>query len=414
MADSALAAELAGERASAIRALLADPLLDAMSDDDRFATIARHHEWLVDWFDTTCGWRLIVDRQGSFARLQKRRALPDPHRPIRRLRGSRAPFDRRRYELFCHICAELITPPITTIGLLAQRLAASTVDRATPSFDTSKRRERAAFVDCILLLIDLGAITVDGGDLDAFLDDPAGNAFIHTDVSRLHCLLATDTPPSRIGTDDPVEALVALGHEPRFATDDAAAEADDRRNRRLRQAIARRLLDDPTVHLDDLTEDERRYLESLSGRQWLRARVAESGMDLELRAEGALAIDRSTEATDVRFPAANGNVWQVALLLVDSFVSDSGDRRQLVDRTPTQIESSVADLLRKHPKWAKRYRADGGPAQLAAEATEVLAGLGLVRVSTGLVEPLPAIARYRVGAVTTDASSPNLFELGEQ
>ncbi len=83
-------------------------------------------------------------RQG-YARLVKVRADADPSRPARRRRSTKAPFDRRRYTLLCLVAAEALAAPVTTIGMLAQRVvqAAGADDQippSTPCEGTSVRR----------------------------------------------------------------------------------------------------------------------------------------------------------------------------------------------------------------------------------------------------------------------------------
>lgn len=103
--------------------------------------MARHASWLVDYFEKTCGWSLTVDAASGFARLAKRAVDVDVSRPLRRTRGGSAPFDRRRYQLLCLVCSELVRHPATTVGLLAAAVAADA------ALDTSRQSERAAFVD---------------------------------------------------------------------------------------------------------------------------------------------------------------------------------------------------------------------------------------------------------------------------
>ncbi len=69
------------------------------------------------------GWHLTVDPAAGFARLAKRVADVDAAR-CTRTRGRGAPFDRRRYQLLCLICAELVRHPVTTVGLLARAVTA--------------------------------------------------------------------------------------------------------------------------------------------------------------------------------------------------------------------------------------------------------------------------------------------------
>ncbi len=112
--------------ARAIRLLLARPLLTEGTDPAGFELVRRRREPLAQWFDYTCGWSLVVEPRRGYARLTKVRADPDGSRPARRARSGRAPFDRRRYVLLCVTAAELLSLPMTTIGMLADRVVQAT------------------------------------------------------------------------------------------------------------------------------------------------------------------------------------------------------------------------------------------------------------------------------------------------
>lgn len=397
MAETALLAEQTADRGFAVRTLLARPILDAGRDPDGFAAVVRNRTWLVPWFDETCGWALSVDLPGRFARLAKRSDRPDPTRPARRARSSSQPFDRRRYELLCQIAAELAAHPVTTIGILAGALAAAGERR----LDTSKRRERQAFVDALQLLRNLGGLRFEGGDVETFVDSDRGNAIVHVDVGRLHRLVASAVAPSKIHAASTADAIAGLITEPRYG--DAEATEGEVPIAQVRRSIARRLLDDPTLHFDELRLEERAYLANPAGRRWLRERVAEAGFVLEERAEGMVAIDTDHLATDVLFPAPGSNVKQVALVLTDVFVHDRFGTRELVDATPGDLTARVQRLMDDHPNWGKEYRSDpGGAARLAREAIDLLGSLQLVSVDGERIRPRPALARYAAVPVDDD------------
>lgn len=409
MPDASLADLHAAERSRAIRELLRHPLLDFSSDPDRFGLVVRHHEWLADWFEASCGWRLTVDIGAGFARLSKRSVRPDPTRPLRRPRGARAQFGRRRFQLLCLVCAELVRRPVTTIGLLAQALTSEA------EFDTSRYGDRSSFVDALLVLGEWGVVRATAGTVEAFQDDERANAILAADTARLHRLLVSTNAPSHIEkTADLVEAIALLLAEPRYgdAPQDLGAAPEEQRLRWTRHSIARRVFDDPVVLLSDLSEAERDYLLHPSGRAWLRQRAAEAGLELEERAEGVLAVDPEAIATDLQFPAPVGNAYQLALLLIDRLVSpDPRGHRTVGILTPAALHRAVADVLAGHPAWAKGQREGDGPAMLAEEAVILLVSFGLVRKDdNGTVVGLPAIARYRVGAPVTSPPSPSLFE----
>ncbi len=397
MPEATLSRELSREEADAIRVLLAHPLLDGTSHRDEFRLVVGCRARLQEWFEETCGWRLVVDVPGGFARLFKRTDRPDETRPPHRTRGAQAPFDRRRYELLCLLCAELSSHPLTTIGLLAEGVASATTGSGAWRFDSTKQRERAAFVDGLKLLAAWGVVTLSSGDADAFVDSEHANALVAASTSRLHHLLAADTPPSALPTSHTTAAIAALTREPRYG--DApwgAPEVDpEQRLRWTRHSLARGLLDDPAVYFDALSDDQRGYLANPAGRRWLRERAAEAGLVLEERAEGLVAIDEDQIACDELFPAPGSNVKQTALLLIDRFVSrDESGRRRLVERSMVELAAAVRDLLSAHPAWARQYRDEGGPARLAGEAVDLLARLRLAERAGDRVRPLPAIARY--------------------
>jgi uncharacterized protein (TIGR02678 family) len=384
-------------------------MLNVDGDPDRFSLVVRHHEWLADWFETTCGWKLTVDIGAGFARLAKRSAHPDPTRPLRRLRGNKAPFDRRRFQLLCLICAELVRRPVTTIGLLAQAIPPEA------QFDSSRRVDRAAFVDSLLTLGQWGVVLATAGSVDAFVEDERGNAILTADTARLHRLLVSSNAPSRIVDGAGLtEATVALLAEPRYgaAVQDPDAVPEDQRLRWARHSLARRVLDDPVAMLDDLSPAERDYLVHPSGRRWLRERMAEAGLEMEERAEGVLAVDPDAIATDLQFPSPQGNTYQLALLLIDRLVTtDATGQRAIGVLSPTALGRAVDQVLADHPAWARAYREENGPALLAEEAVAILIAFGLVRRDDdGSVVGRPVVARYRIGEPITSPLHPSLFE----
>jgi uncharacterized protein (TIGR02678 family) len=396
VAEPALAAHLAEERSRAIRHLLAAPLVDIDADPDAFRLVARHQADLIEWFDATCGWMLAVDVAAGFARLAKRAAEVDPSRPLNRTRGTRQPFDRRRYQLLCLVCAELVRHPVTTIGILAG---------AVGGLDTSRHAERAAFVDALRALVAWGALRTSGGEVESFLDSDRGNAMLMADTARLHRLVSSATAPSALPDGLSTESAIdALLREPRYGeapTEPEAADVDQRM-KWVRHTLARRLLDDPVTYLDDLSPAEIDYLSTPSGRRWLRDRVAEAGFELEERAEGLLAVDPDGIATDREFPAPAGNAHQLALLLLDRLAQPPGALE------PRSLRREVDGVLERFPGWARSHREGDGPDRLAEEAVDLLVGFGLAaREAGGRIVARPALSRYRCGEPTVTA--PTLF-----
>ncbi|MHB1534519.1 MAG: TIGR02678 family protein [Acidimicrobiales bacterium] len=406
MAESLLDDHLAAERSLAARSMLAKPLLDADDDPDAFRLVVRHAPSLIEYFEQTCGWVLSVDAASGFARLAKRAVVVDVTRPLRRTRGEGAPFDRRRYQLLCLICAELVRHPVTTVGLLASAITAES------AMDTGRYGERAAFVDALRALRSWGALRATGGDVDAFLDNERANAILTADTARLHRLIVSAAAPSTLPDDlDSDAAVERLLDEPRYGQPgepEPGEVSNEARNRWARHRLGRRLVDDPAVQFDDLSTAEQDYAASLSGRRWLRDRAAEAGFELEERAEGLLAVDPEGVATDIRFPAPLGNTYQLALLLVDRLVTTGpGGDRQLGRLEPDQLRAEADRVFARFPRWARGQRDEGGPQRMAREAVDLLVSFGLARRDPdGTVLARPAIARYRVGEpVVTDAGT---------
>jgi uncharacterized protein (TIGR02678 family) len=406
-----LSDHLSAERSEAVRTLLGRPLLDADEHADGFRLVVRHAGWLVDYFERACGWGLTVDAAAGFARLAKRASTVDPTRPLRRMRagGAAAPFDRRRYQLLCLVCAALVRHPVTTVGLLA----ASVTPEA--DLDTSRYGERAAFVDALRVLMRWGAVEVTAGDVDSFVETDRGNAILTADTVRLHRLVVSASAPSALPEDLAAdEAARRLLAEPRYGAvpDDPGDADEEQRNRWARHCLARRLLDDPVVHVDELEPAEADYLASPSGRRWLRDRVAEAGLELEERFDGLLAVDPDGLATDLHFPAPLGHAHQLALLLADRLVAtDALGRRHLGRLSRTQLNEEVEAVFMRFPGWAHGRRDEGGPERLGREAVDLLVSFGLVRCEPdGAVVARPALARYRVTDPVVSNEGPTLFE----
>jgi uncharacterized protein (TIGR02678 family) len=390
------------EVARGIRVLLASPLVHERGAPESFDLVRRRREPIRKWFEYYCGWSLVTEPRLGYARLAKVRPMADASRPPRRHRSGRAPFDRRRYVLLCVAAAELLTVPVTTIGLLADRVTRATAtDPVLADFDTSVRGERMAFVDALRMLESLGTVEVLDGATESYVDSAGAKVLYRVDATLLMRLLAAPTGVSQLAVPvDEVairfeELLSAVSRERRYG---AAAEqhaggappvSEVQRNLWLRHSIFRRLVDDPVVYLDDLTDDERAYLSSPTGRQLLRRAADEGGFVLEERAEGVLFVDPDGIATDSRFPDDANNAKVAALLLLDGLHSVA---------TTEQLRLTAAALLARFPSWAKGYRGDNGTDALVADALDVLRGFGLVRVVDGLVHPLPAAARYAVGS----------------
>ncbi|MCT9110988.1 TIGR02678 family protein [Streptomyces mirabilis] len=401
------------EVARGIRALLAHPLLTERRDPVAFELVRRRREPLARWFDYTLGWSLVVESRQGYARLTKVRAYGTGEagdRPARRPRSGRAPLDRLRYVLLCVTCAELLSVPVTTVGLLADRVVrAMAADDALPAFDTTHRATRMAFVDVLRLLESYGALTTLDGATDSFTDSADAKVLYRVQPGVLLRLPAAPVGPSRIAADESItpdavsgafdDLLAALVAERRYGTE--AQEAPSaQRNLWLRHSVLRRLFDDPVVHRDDLTEAQLSYLASLTGRQVMRRAAEQAGFVLEERADGWLLADPEAVATDEKFPDDSSHAKIAALLMLDT-ITGAAD-----GCTPVQLAAEAAGLLCRFPAWGKAYRSDDGAARLADDAVRVLAAFGLVRLVGSRITARPAAARYRVtGTVQQDTGA---------
>jgi uncharacterized protein (TIGR02678 family) len=379
--------------ARGIRALLASPVLTARNQPEEFDVIRRRREPLVRWFDYFCGWALTVEARAGYARLAKVRRV-GRGRPALRPRSGAAPFDRRRYMLLCVAAAELLSTPVTTIGLLADRVVqACAADPDLPSMDTASKAERMAFADALRLLESVGAIDVLDGATESYVSSAEAKVLYRVDATLLMRLIAAPNGPSRL-VEPPVELggrLETLLHEARYA----GATVDDepsavQRNLALRHAVFRRLLDDPVVHREELSPAEIDYLTSLTGRQLLRRAAEEAGFVLEERAEGWLLVDPDGIATDSRFPDDASHAKIAALALLDRLNAEQAGV------TEEQLTMEVERLLGRHPRWAKAYQVEDGSRRLRDAALTVLDQFGLVRRSGAVVSARPAAARYAV------------------
>ena len=376
------------EYTRAARALLKRPVLRAHGPDAEHVDLVRRHAGeLRAWFDRNTGWRLVVDSE--VARLVKTVAdTADPTHPARDPR-SRAPFTRRRYVLICLALAVLERADAqVTLGRLAEQIVLGAADpdlAATGiAFTLERREERADLVSVVRLLLDLGVLARVAGDEDAFVRDD-GDALYDVERRVLAALLATPRGPSTVRADTLDERLAQLTWE-------LPATTDDLRNQQIRRRLTRRLLDEPVLYHADLDEAELAYL--TSQRHAITSRITElTGLVAEVRAEGVAMVDPLDDLTDVRMPES-GTDGHATLLLAEH-LSATG---------PVPITELHAHLRKKGAEhatfWRKNAVAAGAEVELTDTALGRLEALRLVERHGEVVHPLPALARYAVGAPT--------------
>lgn len=378
------------ERRRAVRALLRQPLLASGAAD--FPAVRRHEAWLRDWFARETGWALRVDPE--LARLRKTPAdHADASRPAT-VGGQR--LRRRRYVLLCLALAALERGEgQTTLGRLAEAVVTGAADPALldagVTFELDARDDRGDLVAVVRMLLELGVLRRVAGDETGYLSG-AGDALYDVQRRVLAGLLTTRRGPSMIDAPDTQARLVAMSDAPLADTDEARTTA-------LRHRLTRRLLDDPVVHYADLAADELAYLTSQRA-ALLRRVSAVTGLEPEVRAEGIAMVDPTgaDALTDVRTPEEGTDGH--ATLLVAEHLAARGPI------TLSGLEALVADLAAEHrTRWRKTVGDPGGVPALTALAVDRLVSLRLARLEPGgqpTVAPLPAIARFRLGALADD------------
>jgi uncharacterized protein (TIGR02678 family) len=387
-------AEEQGQRQAALRALLAKPLLVAPGDGESLLLVRRHLQALSGWLRRETGWRLVADAET--ARLFKTAPLAcDATHPARG--HNREPFSRRRYVVLCLALSALARADAqTTLGGLADDVltAAAEPSLAAVGFRLTldNRSDRADLVAVVRLLLSWDVLSRVAGDEDAYL---SAGADVLYDVRRpvLSVLLTGSRGPSTITARAFEARLVELTAEP-------VAETDELRNQALRRTLTRRLLDEPVVYYDELTEDERAYL--VAQRHNIAGRISEAtGLLPELRAEGIAMVDPDDDLTDVRMPEQRTD-GHVTLLVAEYLAGRArAPRAELVAfvRRAAQAHASY---------WRKGVTDPGAEAGLLDIALEKLTALHLIEVDTEVtrdgtgttISSRPAIARFALAEPT--------------
>jgi uncharacterized protein (TIGR02678 family) len=376
---------VASERRVALRRLVREPLLLEARDPEAFAAVVRHRVALGRWFAENAGWSLVVEAGAGYARLMKRSGRRDPTRPAR-VRGK-APFDRRRYTLlFLALAALDDGPPQTTLARLAEGVRElSLEDASLDAFDPEQHSERAAFVDVLRLLDEIGVLALRDGDAERYARTREGDALYDVRERLLGQLLAAPVPP-------------ALAGSPERMLEEERAHTEEGERVEARQTVFRRLLDDPVVYLDDLPVRAREWLEG--GRGFVYERLARDvGLVVERRLEGLAAVDPQGELTDTLFPDGSSTVKHAALLLCEWLAEEAKKVRTAEARSPVPL-AEVIDRLSAFraeygSRWSKEYEdGESGTRRLAADALALLAAFGLVAAREGGFTALPASARF--------------------
>lgn len=375
----------AEERERALRALLMRPLMPAA--DPALELVRRHAAYLRDWFGRETGWNLQVERQ--CARLYKRAAtIDDPTRGL-------PDFDRDRYVLLCLACSVLERAESQiTLRSLGERLLEAAAEPALTAcgfvFTLEGARERRSLVGVCRLLLELGVLMRVAGDEEGYVNQSGDVLY------DVHRRVLARLPAGTRGASLIAMTQVELDFDGRLAAlvDEYVPDSPESRRLALRHRLARRLLDDPVLYHDDLSEDERDYLVSQRGP--LAYRLAQgAGLTAELRAEGLALVDADGELSDKHLPAVGTEAH--ATLLVAEHLARTARTEPARIHALHELAGYLRNAADRYGRfWRKDAREAGAEVALATEAVARLEALRLVRSLEHGVLALPALHRYAI------------------
>lgn len=364
------------ERRTAARALLRSPLLTADGPyADELLLVRRHREELERLFAEGLGYRLLVEPKA--ARLFKAGLGRDASRPLRKrlARGHGRPFEPRAYALLCLVLAALTRcPPQLLVDELVAEVRSAVADTDLV-VDLDTPGDRRALAAALLTLLDVGVLVERDGDLARWAEGAEATSLLDVRRDRLRLLVTA----SLSGARSPGDLLEAA------ALPSAAGGA--------RVAVRRRLLEQPVLSASDLTEDQAEWWSRNRHREseWFASRF---GLELELRAEGALAVDPDDELSDVVFPGT-GSARHAALLLLEHLVRAA---RESVHRgaqevvSAQQVDAALTRVVADHGRGLRKAYVD--PGVLRADVLEVLGAVGLLVPAGENFRLHAAAARY--------------------
>jgi len=393
------------EQQRAVRALLARPLLTASgSTAEDFVLVRRHDTELRRFFADQVGWMLQVDRE--MARLRKLPGqLADGSRPAR-ARAKDPAFSPRRYVLLCLALAALErSDRQTTLHRVAEHVAAMVAEDAALrnagiEFELTGRDQRRDLVAVVRWLLEYGILRRVEGEEEAFVGD-RGDVLYQVDRKVLAWVLGCARPPSAMELSGSAPAPSTFDERLDSLVDDVQLESDELRRRALRHTLARRLLDDPIVYYDELSEEEHDYLQR-SRVPILKGLTDMTGLIAEVRAEGIALVDPTGDSTDVALPE-EGTDGHATLLLAEH-LADHARQSPGVTVPLEALHAHARGLVEKYGGgWRKAATESGAEVELTETALLHLGGLGLVVRGPDGVLPRPAIGRYAVHEHANDA-----------
>ena len=382
------------ERRRAARTLLLHPLLlPGRGFDDELRLVRRHQHELTRIFADGLGYRLMVEPQA--ARLFKTGLGRDGSRPLRKRSG--VALTPRAYALLCLTVAALTRAKSQLLvdELVAQVRSAAADADITVDLDSAV--DRRALHAALLALVEIGVVRERDGDLEHWADQRTQSLL---DVQRELLGLLIAAPLASAGSV--AELLDAA------ALPSAAGGA--------RVAIRRRLVESPLLSVDQLSEDQAEWWRRNRNREreWFSDRL---GLELELRAEGAVAIDPDEVLTDIEFPG-RGSTKHLSLLLLEQLstvatVAVGQDIWRVV--SSDQLDECAVRLMAAWRDGLKREHRDD-PAAAILACVVLLTDLGLVAASPDGLLVHAAAARYVTRTTLADPGSSgerSLFDIDE-
>ncbi len=380
------------QRRAAFRALLAAPFVGAADDD--FALVRRHEAELARTAADVFGYRLHVGT--TAARLAGVPTERSARRPLRVPPASESGRRRTRDEwpcltdrgavlLLCILAALERGSVQTALAELARDTAAAGADCDPPiGIDFEARSERLAFADALEMLVAWGVLEHTAGSKASYrtLDAGEDEALLTVDRRRLGTLLR-----------DPAQALAADTPRSIDTSSEGYAPTAEGARRSLAHDLARRLVEDPVLMLDELDDGARAYF--LGQRARIEdAVVNATGLDVERRAEGTALVTDDRALTDVPFPT-RATAKQAALLLCDALIREAGTPHSAVAHE--RVVALVRGLASEHQEhWQRDPQDPAVVAALAADATATLVALDLFAVDpSGALRVRPLAHRFR-------------------
>ncbi len=361
---------------AAARALMRTPLLfDGGGHDDDLRLVRRHRAELTRLFAEGLGYRLVVEP--GVARLVKTGLGRDSTRGLRRRSG--APFTPRAYALLALTLAALTR---SRSQLMVDELVAQVRSAAADAgvdVDLDAVADRRSLHAALLALTALGVLTERDGDLEHWAERRTESLL---DVHRERLALLVSAPLGGCRSADDVVAVTAVPS--------AVGGA--------RVAVRRRLAEQPVLTTEDLTAEQREWWARNRNREreWFRRAL---GLEVELRAEGAVAVDPEGWLTDQAFPGG-GSARHFALLLLDALVAEVRSADVSTPGTQPWARVAVSSARRVGDEVFGAWR-DGlrrahrdDPDGLFEEALGILEQAGLVRREGSTLLVHAAAARY--------------------